>query len=154
MNVLLRLILLVFLAFSGQSNATTTAVTYGYVANTVQLGVENLNNNGLINPSGCCSKLSARDSQDRAQARDFFALSTGFVVPKGLADDLLDQADLDRLAMAATPAVKQLIIKHAPVAELAQLALREGMRSLRQNGIEKVLAGLTDVAQVHRVCSR
>ncbi|MBU0499494.1 MAG: Flp pilus assembly complex ATPase component TadA [Gammaproteobacteria bacterium] len=55
--------------------------------------------------------------------------------------------------MEATPAVKQLIVRHAPVAELAQLALREGMRSLRQNGIEKVLAGQTDISQVRRVCA-
>jgi len=55
--------------------------------------------------------------------------------------------------MEATPAIKQLIVKHAPVSELAQLALREGMRSLRQNGIEKVLAGLTDISQVRRVCA-
>ncbi len=83
MSVLLRLILFVCLVFAGQSYATT-AISYGYVANTVQSGAENLNNNGLINPSGCCSKLSSRDSQDRDQGRAFFAFAADFDVPKGV----------------------------------------------------------------------
>ena len=80
MNILLRLILFICLVFAGQSYATT-AISYGYVANIVQSGAENINNNGLINPSGCCSNLSSRDSQDRAQARAFLALAADFYVP-------------------------------------------------------------------------
>ena len=33
-------------------------------------------------------------------------------------------------------------------------ALGEGMRTLRQDGMEKVLAGITDMKQVRKVCVR
>jgi type II secretory ATPase GspE/PulE/Tfp pilus assembly ATPase PilB-like protein len=49
---------------------------------------------------------------------------------------------------------KKLIQDRAHVAELLALALEEGMRTLRQDGIEKVLAGLTDMVQVRKVCVR
>ena len=86
MNILLRIILLIFLAFAGHSYATTTAVVYDCGVNAFQTGVGNLNNDGLINPSGCCRNSSSRDSQDRAQARFFFALAASFDVTKGLVD--------------------------------------------------------------------
>jgi hypothetical protein len=79
-NILLRLILLICLAFAGHSHATTTAVAYGYEVNAFQSGVENLSNNGLINPSGCCSNSSSRESQDRAPARAFFVSLVDFFV--------------------------------------------------------------------------
>ena len=50
--------------------------------------------------------------------------------------------------LAATPAIRQLVQKRARPAEILALALSEGMRSLRQDGIEKVLAGLTSLAEV------
>ncbi len=85
MNMPLRLFLHLFicLVFAGQSYATTTAVAYGYGVNVFQSSVENHSNNGLISPSDCCRKAPTRDSQDRAQARAFFALAAGVDVPKG-----------------------------------------------------------------------
>jgi len=50
--------------------------------------------------------------------------------------------------LAATPAVRLLVQKRARPAEILALALSEGMRSLRQDGIEKVLAGQTSLAEV------
>ena len=50
--------------------------------------------------------------------------------------------------LAATPAIRQLVQKRARPAEILALALSEGMRSLRQDGIEKVLAGQTSLAEV------
>jgi type II secretory ATPase GspE/PulE/Tfp pilus assembly ATPase PilB-like protein len=50
--------------------------------------------------------------------------------------------------------VKALIQERARVANLLATALDEGMRTLRQDGIEKVLAGLTDLKQVRKVCIR
>jgi len=50
--------------------------------------------------------------------------------------------------LIATPGVRQLVQKRARPAEILALALSEGMRSLRQDGIEKVLAGLTSLAEV------
>ncbi|MBE9608974.1 GspE/PulE family protein [Chitinilyticum piscinae] len=48
--------------------------------------------------------------------------------------------------------VKQLVQERARVAEILAAALEEGMTTLKQDGIEKVLAGLTDLAQVRAVC--
>jgi type II secretory ATPase GspE/PulE/Tfp pilus assembly ATPase PilB-like protein len=54
--------------------------------------------------------------------------------------------------LMGTDAVKQLIQTRAPVEALRAQAVADGMTTLRQDGIEKVLAGLCDMAQVRRVC--
>jgi type II secretory ATPase GspE/PulE/Tfp pilus assembly ATPase PilB-like protein len=56
--------------------------------------------------------------------------------------------------MLGSDGVKKLVQERARVAELLGLALEEGMRTLRQDGIEKVLGGVTDMAQVRKVCVR
>jgi type II secretory ATPase GspE/PulE/Tfp pilus assembly ATPase PilB-like protein len=56
--------------------------------------------------------------------------------------------------MLGSDGIKRLIQARARVADLLALALAEGMRTLRQDGIEKVLAGVTDMAQVRKVCMR
>jgi type II secretory ATPase GspE/PulE/Tfp pilus assembly ATPase PilB-like protein len=48
--------------------------------------------------------------------------------------------------------VKKLIQERARVAEIVATALAEGMRTLKQDGIEKVLQGITDMKQVRAVC--
>ena len=48
--------------------------------------------------------------------------------------------------------IKALIQEHARVAVMLQTALSEGMRTLKMDGIEKVLAGYTDMKQVRKVC--
>ncbi len=58
---------------------------------------------------------------------------------------------LHELLIGSDP-VKKAIQGHARVAELFALALEEGMRTLKQDGIEKVLSGITDVHQVRAVC--
>jgi type II secretory ATPase GspE/PulE/Tfp pilus assembly ATPase PilB-like protein len=54
--------------------------------------------------------------------------------------------------LIGTDAVKKNIQEHARVSEVLATALEEGMRTLKQDGIEKVLAGITDMAQVRAVC--
>ncbi len=54
--------------------------------------------------------------------------------------------------LTATPHLKRLVADKAPVYAITELALREGMRTLKQDGIEKVLQGLTDIHQVRKVC--
>jgi type II secretory ATPase GspE/PulE/Tfp pilus assembly ATPase PilB-like protein len=54
--------------------------------------------------------------------------------------------------LIGTDAVKKAIQEHARVAELFSIALEEGMRTLKQDGIEKVLSGITDIHQVRAVC--
>jgi len=48
--------------------------------------------------------------------------------------------------------IKKLIQEHARVAEMFAVALDNGMRTLKQDGIEKVMQGLTDIHQVRAVC--
>ena len=58
---------------------------------------------------------------------------------------------LHELLIASDP-LKKAIQEHARVAELLAIALEEGMRTLKQDGIEKVLQGITDIHQVRAVC--
>lgn len=53
--------------------------------------------------------------------------------------------------MTVTPAIKRLIQTKAPVSELLNAAVNAGMRTLKQDGILKVLEGHTDIAQVRTV---
>ena len=54
--------------------------------------------------------------------------------------------------LIATDPIKKLIQEHARVAEIVAVCLEEGMRTLKMDGIEKVLQGITDIAQVRAVC--
>jgi len=54
--------------------------------------------------------------------------------------------------MTATDALKKNIQERARVADMLVTALGEGMRTLKQDGIEKVLQGITDIHQVRVVC--
>ena len=54
--------------------------------------------------------------------------------------------------LVGTDAMKKNIQEHARVAEMLATALEEGMRTLKMDGIEKVMQGITDLAQVRAVC--
>lgn len=54
--------------------------------------------------------------------------------------------------LIATAALKKNIQDHARVTEMLVTALGDGMRTLKQDGIEKVLQGITDMYQVRTVC--
>jgi len=54
--------------------------------------------------------------------------------------------------LLGTDAIKKNIQEHARVAEMLATALEEGMRTLKMDGIEKVMMGITDMAQVRAVC--
>ncbi len=54
--------------------------------------------------------------------------------------------------MTATDALKKNIQERARVADMLVTALGDGMRTLKQDGIEKVLQGITDIHQVRVVC--
>lgn len=56
--------------------------------------------------------------------------------------------------MIGTEAVKRHVQDRARVAEIFTTAVGEGMRTLRMDGMEKVLSGATDLKQVRAVCSR
>jgi len=61
------------------------------------------------------------------------------------------RAGLHELLVGTDP-VKKLIQEHARVAEILAVALAEGMLTLKMDGMEKVLQGITDMAQVRAVC--
>jgi type II secretory ATPase GspE/PulE/Tfp pilus assembly ATPase PilB-like protein len=56
--------------------------------------------------------------------------------------------------MVGSNEIKRLVQERARVPELVVQAMAEGMRTLRQDGIKKVLEGITDMNQVRRVCIR
>jgi type II secretory ATPase GspE/PulE/Tfp pilus assembly ATPase PilB-like protein len=54
--------------------------------------------------------------------------------------------------LVATDEMKRKIQRREPVEELRKQAIRDGMTTLLQDGIQKVLKGLTDFQQVRAVC--
>jgi type II secretory ATPase GspE/PulE/Tfp pilus assembly ATPase PilB-like protein len=56
--------------------------------------------------------------------------------------------------LVATPEIKRLIQQRARITEVAACAQQEGMTTLLQDGVLKVLQGLTDMTQVKAVASK
>ncbi len=56
--------------------------------------------------------------------------------------------------LLATDEMKRMIQKRDPIEKIRRQAIQEGMRTLLQDGIEKVVAGHTDFKQVRAVCMR
>jgi type II secretory ATPase GspE/PulE/Tfp pilus assembly ATPase PilB-like protein len=54
--------------------------------------------------------------------------------------------------LIATDALKKLIAEKARVAEMLAVALETGMRTLKQDGMEKCLSGITSLKEVRSVC--
>ena len=54
--------------------------------------------------------------------------------------------------MVGTDSIKKLLQERARVSQLLAGALQDGMLTLKMDGIEKVLSGLTDMKQVRQVC--
>ncbi|MBA2483142.1 MAG: secretion system protein E, partial [Nitrosomonas sp.] len=71
-------------------------------------------------------------------------------------DDCTNSGFAGRVALhellRASDEIKKNIQEHARVAEMLVTALGDGMRTLKQDGIEKVLQGVTDIHQVRVVC--
>ncbi|MEJ7805099.1 MAG: ATPase, T2SS/T4P/T4SS family, partial [Telluria sp.] len=54
--------------------------------------------------------------------------------------------------MIGSDKVKKLLQEHSRVAQLLAAALEDGMLTLKMDGIEKVLSGITDLKMVRQVC--
>jgi len=54
--------------------------------------------------------------------------------------------------LEGTAAIKRLIKKEATSVEIFSQGVEEGMMTLKQDGINKVFLGLTDISEVRRVC--
>ena len=55
--------------------------------------------------------------------------------------------------LMASPQIKRLVQTRATVTEITAAGMSEGMLTLKQDGLEKVLQGHTDTQQVRAVCS-
>jgi type II secretory ATPase GspE/PulE/Tfp pilus assembly ATPase PilB-like protein len=56
--------------------------------------------------------------------------------------------------LVADEGIKKLVQERARVADLFVVAVASGMRTLKMDGMEKILMGLTDLKQVRSVCIR
>ncbi len=56
--------------------------------------------------------------------------------------------------LTISPRVKELILKAAPEHEVKKMGCQEGMKSLRDNGVAKILQGITTPEEVMRVTVR
>ncbi|MEK6748939.1 MAG: ATPase, T2SS/T4P/T4SS family [Pseudomonadota bacterium] len=56
--------------------------------------------------------------------------------------------------LVGSETVKDLIHQRAKVSQVFDVAMREGMRTLKQDGIVKMLKGTTDIGQIRAVCIR
>ncbi len=54
--------------------------------------------------------------------------------------------------LVATDPLKKLIAEHSRVSEMLAQCLEDGMRTLKQDGMEKCMMGLTDIKEVRAVC--
>ena len=54
--------------------------------------------------------------------------------------------------LRGTPEMKKLIQNKAAVKDLKTQAIKDGMRTLKQDGIEKVVYGYSDLSEIKRVC--
>lgn len=54
--------------------------------------------------------------------------------------------------MLGSERIKRLLTEHARVADLLAAALEDGMLTLKMDGIEKILGGVTDIKMVRAVC--
>jgi type IV pilus assembly protein PilB len=53
--------------------------------------------------------------------------------------------------MVVSDEVRRLVLERAPASQIAAVAIQEGMRTLREDGLSKVAEGLTSLAEVTRV---
>jgi general secretion pathway protein E len=53
--------------------------------------------------------------------------------------------------LTVSESIRSLVIAHSPMSEIKQKGIAEGMRTLRDDGWEKVLGGVTTIDEVLRV---
>jgi type II secretory ATPase GspE/PulE/Tfp pilus assembly ATPase PilB-like protein len=54
--------------------------------------------------------------------------------------------------MTLTPALRQLVADNRPAGAIREVALSEGMTTLKRSGLRKVREGVTTVEEILRVC--
>jgi len=103
------------------------------------------------NPEGAQAEIVANWKKLYASEKGEFTLYEPVGCPACSNSGYKGRVGLHEL-MVGTDPVKKLLQEHARVAELLAAALEDGMLTLKMDGIEKVLLGLTDMKQVRQVC--
>jgi type II secretory ATPase GspE/PulE/Tfp pilus assembly ATPase PilB-like protein len=93
------------------------------------------------------------------RAKKVLAFGPGFKLWRGVGCDACDGTGYKRRLgihelLVATDPIKRAIQRKSTVDDLRKIALEEGMTTLLQDGVQKAIAGLTDMKQVLAVCSR
>jgi type II secretory ATPase GspE/PulE/Tfp pilus assembly ATPase PilB-like protein len=55
--------------------------------------------------------------------------------------------------LEATPEIRELVVHKSPASEYQRTAVEQGMHTLKQDGIEKAILGLTDMIEVRGACN-
>ncbi|MEK7590811.1 MAG: type II/IV secretion system protein, partial [Patescibacteria group bacterium] len=55
--------------------------------------------------------------------------------------------------LIVTPEIEQLIVKRASSTDINQLAHKQGMKTLFEDGFEKVMTGMTSIDELMRVAA-
>lgn len=105
----------------------------------------------LENPAAARDKLREEWKKSFANAKGEFVLYHAVGCDECNKSGYKGRVGLHEL-LVGTDAIKKNIQEHARVADMTVTALSEGMRTLRQDGMEKVLQGITDMKQVRSVC--
>lgn len=103
------------------------------------------------NPTAAMQALHQRWTDQFANAKGEFTLYRAVGCKKCDNTGYKGRIGLYEL-MEGTSAIKHLIQDRARVTDMFATALEDGMRTLKQDGIEKVLKGITDIKQVRSVC--
>ncbi len=102
-------------------------------------------------PSAAMKALYAEWRKSFADEKGQFTIYNPVGCDKCMGTGYRGRVGLHELLLGTDP-VKKAIQEHARVAELLAIALDEGMHTLKQDGMEKVLQGITDMHQVRAVC--
>ena len=108
----------------GQCSGSERAIEYGEEYFERNLGVTYTDDFKLHKPDGCAN-----------------CNNTGYRGRMGLHELLV-----------GTDAMKNKIQNKADMYEVREQAIKDGMTTLKQDGIEKILQGHTDLLQVRKVC--
>jgi type IV pilus assembly protein PilB len=99
----------------------------------------------------------AKASQDLGYPSLPLATQNAYTLTKGKVDSGSPDGYKGRMGLYevfnVSPAVQDLILKHATSAEIQKMAEAEGMITMRQDGYMKALAGHTTLAEVNRVAA-
>ena len=102
-----------------------------------------------------CKETYQASQQERTYCRlpnadEPIELTRGTGCPQCRGSGYHDRIGLFEIA-SVTPPLSELIMRTAPTEEMQQLAINEGMITLRHDGIAKARTGLTSLAEVIRV---